>query len=488
LPGANGAEQGPIVPLIHAHAHNDYEHPHPLFDALANGFCSIEADVFLVDDQLQVGHTRRDLRPERTLESLYLNPLRERVRANGGRVYRDGPTIFLLVDVKTEAKPTCEAILKTLAGYTDMLSVSRDGQFEPGAVTVVVTGNCDRAVIAGPKVRYAAIDGRPRDLESRAPPELMPWISFSWSPMFHWKGDGPIPPAEKTKLRQFVAKAHAHGRLVRFWATPELVAVWEELRADGVDLLNTDKLEDLRKFLLHEGAAAQPTGEGGWTDLFAGKNLDAWNKSTGAWFVAGRVGLDPDNARRLKAEPGEGILVNGRSGRTNNLISRQEFADVDVHLEFLIPKRSNSGVKLMGLYEIQIFDSHGKKELTGADCGGIYPRAEQLPTYHHIDDGFAPRVNAARPAGEWQSLDIAFQAPRFDAAGKKTANARFVKVVLNGQVIHDNIEVPCPTGHAWRLKKEVPRGPLLLQADHGPVAFRNVRVRPLPGPEPGNAK
>jgi hypothetical protein len=152
---------------------------------------------------------------------------------------------------------------------------------------------------------------------------------------------------------------------------------------------------------------------------------------------------------------------------------------VEAHVEFLIPKGSNSGVKMMGLYEIQILDTHGAKELSGDSCGGIYPRAEDKPRYHHIDKGVAPKVNAAKPAGEWQTLDIIFKAPRFDAAGKKIANAKFVKVTLNGQVVHENVEVECPTGAAWRLKPEVAKGPLLLQSDHGPVAFRNVRIRPL---------
>src|SRR5262249_25577281 len=127
-------------------------------------------------------------------------------------------------------------------------------------------------------------------------------------------------------------------------------------------------------------------------------------------------------------------------------------ADLDVHVEFLIPGRSNSGVKLMGLYEIQIFDSFGRTRLTGSDCGGIYPRGEKLPSYHVIDDGVPPRVNACKPAGEWQSLDISFRAPRFDALGKKIANAKFLQVVLNGWIIHENVEVDCPTGSAWRLK------------------------------------
>jgi len=241
-----------VVPLIHAHAHNDYEHQRPLFEALENGFCSVEADVFLVDGKLLVGHTRSSLRPERTLESLYLDPLRERAKANGGRIYPGGPPVFLLVDVKSKAMETCAALLKVLDGYEEMLSVARDGRFEPRAVTVVVSGNCDRPTITAPLVRRAGIDGRPGDLDSGAPTYEIPWISESWRPMFRWRGDGPIPEEEKAKLREFTAKAHKHGRLVRFWATPENAILWKELRADGVDLLNTDKLADLRAFLLEE--------------------------------------------------------------------------------------------------------------------------------------------------------------------------------------------------------------------------------------------
>ena len=111
---------------------------------------------------------------------------------------------------------------------------------------------------------------------------------------------------------------------------------------------------------------------------------------------------------------------------------------------------------------------YGKKdtELKYGDCGGIYNTAP-------------PRTNACKAPGEWQTYDVVFRAPRFDAAGKKTANARFVKVVLNGEVIHEDVAVEYPTGSAWRQKKETPTGPLLLQGDHGSVAFRNVRIRPL---------
>jgi putative membrane-bound dehydrogenase-like protein len=252
-----------------------------------------------------------------------------------------------------------------------------------------------------------------------------------------------------------------------------------------LDKLTNKDVRDLVAYLaspvqvpLPQEAAGNQQGAG-WITLFGDKDLGAWDKPAKEWIIAGDAALDAMNPRRLVPKPGTGVLVNGPKGRAANLVSKEKFTDVEAHVEFLIPKGSNSGVKLMGLYEIQIFDSYGKKELTGSDCGGVYPRGEQEPKYHTIDKGVPPRVNAARPAGEWQTLDITFRAPRFDADGKKTADARFIKVVHNGQVIHEDVPVHYPTGSAWRLEKEIPRGPLLLQADHGPVAFRNVRVRPI---------
>ncbi len=220
--------------------------------------------------------------------------------------------------------------------------------------------------------------------------------------------------------------------------------------------------------------SAVAASDDGWVPLIGDPGLAAWRKPTGAWYEAGDARPDPKEPRRLVPLTGKGVLVNGRTGRTANLLSKEEFGD----LEALIPKGSNSGVKFEGLYEIQITDSHGVAKPKATHCGGIYPRAELLPRYHYLDDGIPPRVNAARPSGEWQTLDVVFRAPRFDADGKKMADAHFVKVVLNGQVIHDDVAVKTPTGHAWH-KKEVARGPLLIQADHGPIAIRNVRVRPL---------
>lgn len=241
---------GVVIPVPRAHAHNDYEHPRPLLDALGHGFRSVEADVWLTRDGLLVAHTPFGLRAGRTIQALYLDPLRARVRATGGAVFQDGPPFYLLVDVKTEAKATWAALARVLADYADVLTVTRDGTTERKAVTVVVSGNCDREAITAAAVRHAAVDGRPADLDGDAPAPLVPWVSASWGSRFAWDGTGAMPAAERDRLREFVRKAHAKGRMVRFWASPETSAVWRELVAADVDLINTDRLAELRAFLL----------------------------------------------------------------------------------------------------------------------------------------------------------------------------------------------------------------------------------------------
>src|SRR5262249_48773378 len=154
---------------------------------------------------------------------------------------------------------------------------------------------------------------------------------------------------------------------------------------------------------------AQPK-DGGWVPLFT-EDLSAFKTAPPNWEQVGAVALDPKNPRRLTATEGKGIWYNGPKGNARDLFTKQKFGDVEVHLEFNIPKGSNSGIKFHSHYEIQIIDSFGKKkELTGDDCGGIYPRAEAQPRYQHIDKGIPPKVNACKPPGEWQTLDVIFRA------------------------------------------------------------------------------
>ncbi|MCC6493913.1 MAG: DUF1080 domain-containing protein [Pirellulales bacterium] len=218
-----------------------------------------------------------------------------------------------------------------------------------------------------------------------------------------------------------------------------------------------------------------------WIDLCHGDSFSQWQAERYGWSIAGDAILDNADHTRLITSPGAGVLASEGDGA--DLLTAEEFVDVEFKCEFMVPEGSNSGVKLNGLYEIQIRDTYGQASSNGDSCGGIYPRAELEPRYRLLDAGVPPRVNAARPAGQWQSLELRFYSPRFDAAGKKLADARFERVVLNGEVIHRRAELQHPTGHAWNTKPEVAAGPVMLQGDHGPVAFRHVKIRRLAPPE-----
>jgi hypothetical protein len=208
--------------------------------------------------------------------------------------------------------------------------------------------------------------------------------------------------------------------------------------------------------------------------LLIGKDLSAFAGDTGDWELVGEVKMDPAENGRFVTSPGTGVAVNGPKGRTRNVLSKLEHGDMEAHIEFMVPKGSNSGVYFQGRYEVQILDSWGVEHPKYGDCGGIYQRWRDGKGF----EGRPPRVNASRPPGEWQTFDCVFRAPRFDARGKKIANARFVKVVHNGKVVHENVEVTGPT-RAAAFGDEKPTGPLMLQGDHGPVAYRNVWLRPL---------
>lgn len=241
------------IPLVRAHAHNDYEHTRPLYDALSHGFSSVEVDVYLVNGQLLVAHDPTQLRPDRTLQSLYLDPLRQRVRNNNGRVYAKGGLEFtLLIDVKTEPITTYFALRDVLKQYQNILTTFSTESRTPKAVIAIVSGNRAQAVMASEATRYAAMDGRLADLNSNASTSLVPLISDSWANNFTWRGQGSIPTEERQKLRQFVSTAHAQGRRIRFYAAPDNTPMWRELLKANVDLINTDNLAGLQKFLLRE--------------------------------------------------------------------------------------------------------------------------------------------------------------------------------------------------------------------------------------------
>jgi sugar phosphate isomerase/epimerase len=213
-----------------------------------------------------------------------------------------------------------------------------------------------------------------------------------------------------------------------------------------------------------------------------GKDFSQWRTNTGQWQIVGDVFMKPDNNKLLGSKPGTGVILNGPTGRTSHLFSKAQFGDIKAHIEFMVSKDSNSGVYFMGRYEIQVFDSWQKEsEYPGIECGGIYQRWDENRAPKGYE-GYSPRINASRPPGQWQSFDVIFRAPRFDRNGKKIANARFEKVIHNGIVVHADVEVTGPT-RASAYSDEKSTGPLMLQGDHGPVAYRNIRIEPA-GPNP----
>ncbi|MBK1785373.1 phosphatidylinositol-specific phospholipase C/glycerophosphodiester phosphodiesterase family protein [Prauserella cavernicola] len=248
-----------VRPLAQAHAHNDYEHPRPLFDALAEGFTSVEADIHLVEGRLLVGHDPEDLTPSRTLESLYLEPLRRRVLDNHGHVYGRRADFQLLVDIKTEGESTYAALDRLLRHqrYTPLFSAYARARVRRGPVTVVVSGNRPRATMSAQRHRLAFYDGRiadPTDLGPGSDARLTPLVSENWTKLFTWAGEGKFPAAERELLESLVNKAHGAGQRVRFWATPDTegparTALWKALVDAGVDHVNTDDLSGLARFL-----------------------------------------------------------------------------------------------------------------------------------------------------------------------------------------------------------------------------------------------
>jgi hypothetical protein len=213
---------------------------------------------------------------------------------------------------------------------------------------------------------------------------------------------------------------------------------------------------------------------GGWKALLNGKDLAGWvgeNDKPHQWFTARSVTAE---GKVLKAEPAPaGIIVNGPGGKTGNLVTTQKHGDVELYVEFMVPQGSNSGVYLQGLYEIQVFDSYGTAKPGTGDGGAIYHRwIDNKPV-----GGSAPKVNAQLPPGQWQSFHAWFRAPRFDVNGKKTDNARFVKVLHNGVLVQEDVEVEGGTRAHMNIP-EAPVNPLMIQGDHGPVAYRNMYMRP----------
>ena len=241
-------------PLLKAHAHNDYRHTRPLFDALSYGFVSVEADIHLIDGKLYVAHDKEDIVKSNTLVNMYLQPLENIVKENGGFVYGKDVPFTLLIDIKSDGDFTYRVLEAVLKHYASMLTFYKNGKIHQNAVTVIISGNRPLELMKSEDFRYAFYDGRPDDLNGAEPPSLIPLISANWHDYFKWQGKGAIPKDESQKLNKLINTAHKQGRKVRFWATDVISRdqqnFWNILLESKADYIGTDKLQVLRDFFM----------------------------------------------------------------------------------------------------------------------------------------------------------------------------------------------------------------------------------------------
>lgn len=215
-------------------------------------------------------------------------------------------------------------------------------------------------------------------------------------------------------------------------------------------------------------------------------DLSSFQNPGSNWHIAGDITADLDKNGQFYTSRGTGILVNlpEQKEQSKDLFANFQHGDLELELDFMMAKGSNSGIYLQGRYEIQLFDSWGVKNPQPGDNGGIYERWDESRGKNQQGyEGHAPRQNVSRAPGLWQHLKISFQAPRFNSIGTKIQNAKMLRVELNGVLLHENVELSGPTRGALG-NNEVALGPLRIQGDHGPVAFRNVMYKNYDKPRP----
>lgn len=235
-------EQGTAYTTENAHSHNDYEQKLPFKHAFDAGFGSIEVDVFLREGELFVAHDAEDIRPERTLKALYLQPISELASER---------SFQLLIDLKTAADSTLPVLVQQLASYP---AVTGQAGKSP-AVRVVISGNRPEPEQWTKWPSFIFFDGRPDEHYPAAALERVGLISASFLNYSSWDGSGPLSPDEKARVREVVERAHVLGKPFRFWAIPDNPQAWELMKELSVDYINTDRIDALASWLENEMSA-----------------------------------------------------------------------------------------------------------------------------------------------------------------------------------------------------------------------------------------
>ena len=243
--------QDTLALVCHGHSHNDYTRNRPLLDALDNGFMSIEVDVFYRKGDIKVAHTSLGIRKKKNLKNLYLEPLRKRVKENGGKVYPNQDREFIMmIDLKDNGPEIMEELNRQLSEYKELFTCYENGEKNEGPVRVVLSGGPVPDLVMQYEPRYMSMDQHIERFDRKAEADVCPRASGKYSWFFSWNGKGAIPDTERQVLNKLVTQAHQYSKKVRFWATPEEEAIWKVHLDAGVDWINVDDLARFRKFYL----------------------------------------------------------------------------------------------------------------------------------------------------------------------------------------------------------------------------------------------
>jgi glycerophosphoryl diester phosphodiesterase len=246
---------GQMAPcLLPAYAHNDYENETPLSDAIELGYRGVEADFYLLDGELLVAHDQGDVVSGRSLESLYLAPLRERIERLGS-VHGDGSQFYLNIEAKEDGPESYQALRNQLSRYEDILTTVRAGELKEGAVSVILVGwypPLDE--LAREDVRYVSVQRQFQELQASdagLPTHLLRLISVEYRRLFRWGGRGRMPRRFSRGLSQIRAIKSAHpGCMIRVLRAPRSAPVYEALLRAGVDLIGAKDIVRTREELL----------------------------------------------------------------------------------------------------------------------------------------------------------------------------------------------------------------------------------------------
>jgi len=244
--------QGELSKVVPGHAHNDYENPRPLFEALSNGFISVEVDVFRRGDTLLVAHCLQEATSQKSLQSTYLDPLRNIILNNGNRVYQgyEGP-FYLLIDIKTNADSAYNLLKEMLKPYKDILRYTYKNEIHEGPVTVLLSGNRPVELLLSDELKLMFLDGRLTDLERNLDHTCIPLVSVDYFRLFPDGNEDEISEQTADNLRNIVEQVHSHGSKIRIWGIPDTPGTWTLLLDMGCDLINTDNPGSFARYYLH---------------------------------------------------------------------------------------------------------------------------------------------------------------------------------------------------------------------------------------------